>query len=578
MKTRNILNLVIVLLFAINFTSCDDIDDITNEEIIVDNDITESTTWKEGNTYIIDGAISIDGYSLTIEPGTVVKFKEGAQIEVGYYQSNSTLIANGTSDKPIVFTSFSSSASAGAWDFIAFYSGSTSNCKLNYCTIEYGGGYGDSYGVIHLSECEVSITNSIIKESENQGISLNADSKFSSFSGNAISNIGSYPISLYPNAAHTIGKNNTIIPSSIVYGILVNNGTYNLANQTWLKQDVQYVINGVLEIDNAAGTVLNIEAGTTIAFTKGSQIELGYYNYGTIKAIGTKDSPITFTSAAASKTTGDWDAILIYDGASDNTIFDYCNFEYGGDYGDGYGTIYVSESNITLKNSSITNSKNYGVTLDSDASFVEFNNNVFSSCGNFPVSIYGNYAHTLGKGNIFTTTLGVKVVGDTYEQAEKTWNKLTTPYYISGTLEIGATSGAILKIEAGTTIKLTKGSQIEIGYHSAGKLVAAGTSSNPIIFTTASPDGSASNGDWDVILIYENVMAGTIFDNCKVLYGGGYSSGYGAIALDDTGSKVTINNTEIAYSAGWGLSYSGTNTPILSGNNIHENASGDIKQ
>lgn len=577
MKTQTILKLGIAFLFAISFTSCEEITDIIENEIIIDGDITESITWKEDNTYIIDGSVSIDGVTLTIEPGTIVMFKEGAQIEIGYYKANSTLIAEGTSDRPITFSSYPSASSAGDWDFIAFYSGATTNCSLNHCVIEYGGGYGDSYGAIHLSDCEVSIKNTTIKDSENYGISLDSDSKFSSFTGNTITSVGSYPVSLYPNAAHTIGTNNTIASSSEVYGILVKSGTYNLANETWLKQDVQYVIDGALEIDNVAGTILNIEAGTTIAFTQGSQIELAYYNYGTIKAVGTASNPITFTSAAASKTKGDWDAILIYNGASDKTIFDYCNFEYGGDYGDGYGAVHMSESKITLKNSSITNSKHYGITLDSDASFVEFNNNIFTDCGNFPVSIYGNYVHTLGKGNTFNSTLGIKVKGDDYVQENETWNNLSASYYIDGALEIGTTAGAILNIEEGTTIKFTNGSQIEVGYYSSGKLVAQGTASNPITFTTASPSGSESNGDWDAILIYGNVMDGTQFNNCKILYGGGYSDGYGCIYLSDTDSKVVITNTEIAYSAGWALSYSGTNNPTLTNNNFHHNTSGDIK-
>ncbi|MBN2634225.1 MAG: hypothetical protein JXR66_11755 [Bacteroidales bacterium] len=76
--------------------------------ISVTQSITANTTWETGKIYILEGRITVVAdVTLTIEPGVVVKGREGAE-------SNATalmiarggkLIAEGTADSPIIFTS-----------------------------------------------------------------------------------------------------------------------------------------------------------------------------------------------------------------------------------------------------------------------------------------------------------------------------------------------------------------------------------------------------------------------------------------------------------------------------------------
>ncbi len=67
-----------------------------------------TTTWKARNTYVLSGKIYImDGQTLTIEPGTVIKATSG-QAEAAtalIVARGGKLIANGTPEKPIIFTS-----------------------------------------------------------------------------------------------------------------------------------------------------------------------------------------------------------------------------------------------------------------------------------------------------------------------------------------------------------------------------------------------------------------------------------------------------------------------------------------
>lgn len=69
---------------------------------------TGTVTWKKGDDITLQGFVFVnDGQVLTIEPGAVVKFKEGqgATASALIIASGGTIIANGNSEEPIIFTS-----------------------------------------------------------------------------------------------------------------------------------------------------------------------------------------------------------------------------------------------------------------------------------------------------------------------------------------------------------------------------------------------------------------------------------------------------------------------------------------
>ncbi|MBT3800924.1 MAG: hypothetical protein HOG05_07220 [Bacteroidetes bacterium] len=561
------LSFVLFVATILTFTCCDslDIDPIIDNPVILD--IKVNTTWETGKTYVIDGRLNIDGAILTIEPGVIVKFKEGAQIEVGSSSTGSAIIAIGTVDQPILFTSNAAIPSAGDWDAIFFHSGTASTTLLTYCNFEYGGGYSAYSGIIDLDEAEISMENCTIKHSAAYGIVMDAQSKFKSFTNNAISNTVNHVIQLYPNAAHTIGLGNVFTSTNPSIGILVKAATYNLAEETWLKQTVSYIIDGTMYLQSNAGSILNIQEGNTIAFTNGSQIEVGSSSstYGTLKAIGTVANPILFTSSATSKTIGDWDGIFLEDGTSNNSEFAHCTFEYGGGYSAYVGMVDLTDCSVIINNCSFTNSATYGISLNDESYFVSFDNNTFSTCINHPIKLYANYAHTVGTGNIYNSLLGILVKADIYNQASETWKKQSCAYYIDGTMYIQSATSSELIIEAGNKILFTNGSQIEIGSASStyGKLVAVGTPAERILFSTAAPSGSATAGDWDCIFFESGTSTGSILDYCDVSFGGGYSSYSGNIDLTKTGTTVTISNCTITDSESHGISVDDKSNPTL---------------
>lgn len=559
------------------------IDVATPSVIEHSGDIEEDETWIEG-THLITSDVYVNDAILTIEPGAIITFASGRGLNIGYGSGSSgaVLLANGTADKPITFTSAAASKSPGDWDFIGFYDGTSSASSMEYCVVEYGGGYSDNYGEIYINGSSVSINNSTIRYSGALGIGLSDDGWFESFSGNTMADNALYAISIYGNYVHTIGEGNTL---STVKGILVKGDDIEQENATWLKQTCAYVIGGDLYVGSATGSTLTLMPGVDMRFSSGKGINVGYGSneFGTLIAEGTEADHIIFTSSAPdiSRSPGDWNFIGFYDGAGNNSSLAYCDFSYGGGYSNNYGTINVSGSGISVVNSTFTSSESQGISLRDDGYFVNFTGNTFGDNGTVPIEIYGNYAHTIGDGNTFTTGPGILVRADDMEQSDVTWLKQDIPYLIDGTIYIGSTSGARLNIEPGATIKFTNSSRINVGYNSGefGTLVADGEPGDRITFTSGAASGFEAPGDWDGIWFYDGTGNGTLLDHCVISYGGGYSNNSGNLSVkNETAGVPVISNCEISHSESYGIYLDNTASPTLTDNIFDSNGLGDTNR
>lgn len=78
--------------------------------ISVAQNITANTTWTTGNIYILEGRITVvSGVTLTIQPGVVVKGREGSEANATalLIARGAKIMAEGTATSPIIFTSVS---------------------------------------------------------------------------------------------------------------------------------------------------------------------------------------------------------------------------------------------------------------------------------------------------------------------------------------------------------------------------------------------------------------------------------------------------------------------------------------
>ena len=153
---------------------------------------------------------------------------------------------------------------------------------------------------------------------------------------------------------------------------------------------------------------------------------------------------------------------------------------------------------------------------------------------------------------------------------DTTWTKVNSPYIVTNNVLVS--SGVTLTIDPGVTVKFNsaKGLQIE------GQLIAQGTESEPIVFTSNQP--SPAPGDWVNILFTDtsvdatydgsgNYINGSIMRYCTMEYGGGSS----APMLKILSSSPFIDHCSVTHSARGGI-YADNSSSKISSSTISNNS------
>jgi hypothetical protein len=135
------------------------------------------------------------------------------------------------------------------------------------------------------------------------------------------------------------------------------------------------------------------------------------------------------------------------------------------------------------------------------------------------------------------------------------WTSGSSPYIVTGNLLVQL--GVTLTIGPGVTVKVDDGKAIQID----GELIASGTSSNRIVFTS---NGSLTNGYWLKIQFSDlstdavyglggKYISGSIMKYCDVIYGGGSQTG----SIQCNNASPYISNCKIIRSSSSGIFFSG---------------------
>lgn len=126
----------------------------TGTSVTVDAAITSNTTWTASNKYLLKGYVYVrSGATLTIEPGTIIKGDKdtkGALI----VEPGAKLIAIGTADKPIIFTSNQPKGSRnyGDWGGVILAGNAPVNSIVNGAQPTIEGGPTTKYGGTNASD------------------------------------------------------------------------------------------------------------------------------------------------------------------------------------------------------------------------------------------------------------------------------------------------------------------------------------------------------------------------------------------------------------------------------------------
>ena len=133
-----------------------------DEGVLRLHDQTFNTNQTWGGTVIIDGVVQFSAEAtLTILPGTTVMFtktdSDGDGIGENEVYIQGQIIADGTKEKPIVFTSAEEHKRPGDWGAVNIMVSAGKRNELSHCVIEYG------YRGFHMHFSKASIHDSVMR-------------------------------------------------------------------------------------------------------------------------------------------------------------------------------------------------------------------------------------------------------------------------------------------------------------------------------------------------------------------------------------------------------------------------------
>ena len=467
--------------------------------------IITDTTWALADSpFIVTADVQVSvGVTLTIEPGVVVMFNEGKRLQV-----DGTLIARGTPDRLVIFTSSQSSPRPGDWSNIKLTSAATattanangdyvSGSILQHCVVEYGGSDTTAKGAIEAAS--LWIGRCTVRNNATRGI---YDIGTAQSPARITDNIVSGNVAAYSSLSGKAGYGGGIY---VAYGEISGNTISNNRDATadggggGGVYALHSTIDDNIILGNLAGRAGD---GTTAQNGLGGGV---YAEFSTVSGNTVKSNVASWVSGRGGGIYANGGAVMA-NLVSDNYV---C-------YGAG-GGIYAEDS--TVSDNSVRNNLAYiggGIWVHGGTA----NGNQVSDN-----SVKGNRAGN-GKGQ----GGGIYIEGSTYEMSTASGNSV----YDNRGAQVG---GGIMVVGAVVSNNTVRRNQGEYG----GGIYAQGTVKDNIV------SDNVANAGGGIYSLYDSTISGNIvsgnslpdcWGNC---YGGGVFAFEGPTLISNTITANRVN-------------------------------------
>ncbi len=567
-------------------------------------------------SYVLEGEITIgEQATLTIEPGVIIKHDDAVWRNM--INVNGFFSAKGTSAQPITFTDIkddaiggdtnndgdASAPVTGDWGGILL----NSTGELENCQFRFGGKVLSNVydGVLEIRGGSTLLKDNTFKYCE-VGVTISGGAT-PRLEGNKFEECTSVPISLSLSASPTFSQNQFLDNRRNGVGLLAFN--YNTSGADYSLQPISIDDNSVAPyIIYDDGLIIGEQVSLTLlpgvvikhdASTWMNMMEIK----GTLLAKGTLVQPIIFTDIkddaiggdanndgdASAPVAGDWGGILLTNSVNSMVELENCQFRFGGKVLSNVydGTLEIRAGSTQLKNNEFIQCE-VGVTISGGAT-PNLEGNKFEECTSIPIALSLNANPSFNQNQFVNNRRnGVGLLAFNYNTSGATYT--LNPVSIDGNTPapyIIYDNGFI--IDEGVSLTIQPGVIIKHDFFRfydlmtiRGQLIAQGTVSQPIIFTTISDDeyGGDTNNDgaetipaaesWKGILLETTSGNSTSISNCYFRFGG-YSQNGGDAALEINGSDPVVADN-IFFNGGRGMTIRQGGQPIINNNTFDRNS------
>ncbi len=373
----------------------------------------------------------------------------------------------------------------------------------------------------------------------------------------------------------TVNSKKAVGPSfTVISGIAFDCNNNEITEDTVLEDvedgdAIDYIVSCEITVSNNA--LLTIEPGVIIAF-EGDLSGIFVVEGGGLKAIGTNDNPINFVGTSENK--GVWKGIYFASTHPENRL-EYVTVRNAGRSASAAsmekGAVQLSTGNTSsgaIVNCNISDNDGFGVFITDEADLKEFSGNTITDNEKAAVGLFFNQAGVLDEGSDFSGNGDnyIEVRQNDLDEDDMTLMALNVPYRFEDSSRYNILKA--LTIGAGSILEFNNGSGLRLGEQAidcgttTGSINATGTEGAHITFKGI----TAGKGAWLGIginstspnnnLIYCDISGG----GSDKLYNG---SAFSANVTLQCESRVTIQNSTITDSAGFGIYLLDEDTRIL---------------
>ncbi len=501
----------------------------------------DRTLTKACSPYMIDQRLDVgNGATLTIEAGVALHFDFDTWLRVGGGSGgNGRLIADGTEEQPIVFTTQDDHREAGQWYGLVFGPGALS-VSVEHAQVLYGG--RSSFGVkgcLTIDDAPssaISLDKVTFENCLQSGLAhLGGDGQ--DLAGLRFVSTGDYGLHATPTTLGDVGE---VYEYDDVETNFLKTGTV-AESATWLAQGIPFETDGRIDVQGDAAPVLTLGEGLELLFPDHAWLRIGASSTGSLRVEGTEESPVRLASAISDEP-GGWHGVHFQENTFEGSSFDWVIIEHAGRTGfNTRGCVTINgttDGAVSISNSVFRDCALSGVgVVNHDFGFYDFVSNTFEE-SDAGLWLPPHAVASVGSGHSYggEVTHNLMDGGDVEEEVE--WYSQGIPWHVDGTLNVAHVDGADLWIRPGVHLQFANNSRLRVGGAESGQFYAVGTFDDPIIIEG---QASASAGSWHGVHFDTNTLSDSRLEHVTLRHGGkpGFNTA-GCVTVRAPAGRVSI--------------------------------------